>query len=78
MKYEEVKEWESTFNTVLKKDSRGAAYEAFKKQKSEILLNTVEKKFPGLKNNIQSRYAATPIIPTGIISVPMTVLCMAS
>ncbi|MES1224593.1 MAG: FAD-dependent oxidoreductase [Bacteroidota bacterium] len=61
MRYEEVKKWEHTFNTTSKEQSRGKEYEDFKKQKAEILLNLAEKKFPGLKDCIQSYYVATPL-----------------
>ena len=50
MKYDEVKEWENTFNTVSAVNSRGETYDAFKKRKAEKLLDEVEKKFPGLRN----------------------------
>ena len=61
MKYEDVKEWEQTFNTTLAINSRGETYDAFKKRKAEKLLDEVEKKFPGLRDCIQSYYTATPL-----------------
>jgi all-trans-retinol 13,14-reductase len=61
MKYDEVKKWKHTFNTTSKKQERGKSYEDFKNQKAGILLATVEKKFPGLRNCIQSYYVATPL-----------------
>ena len=61
MKYDEVKEWEHTFNTTSKEQERGKSYEDFKRQKAEILFDAAEKKFPGLKNCIQSYYVATPL-----------------
>jgi len=61
MRYDEVKKWESTFNTVSSERARGTDYDNFKKQKAEILLNIAEQKFPGLRNNIHSYYAATPL-----------------
>ncbi len=61
MRYEEVKQWEHTFHTVLTKEERGKEYESFKTQKAEILLDAVEKKFPGLRDCIRSYYAATPL-----------------
>jgi all-trans-retinol 13,14-reductase len=61
MKYEEVKEWEHTFNTVSAVNNRGETYDAFKKRKAEKLLDEVEKKFPGLKDCIYSYYTATPL-----------------
>ena len=61
MKYEEVKEWEHTFNTVSAVNSRGETYDEFKKRKAEKLLDEVEKKFPDLRNSINAYYTATPL-----------------
>ncbi|PIB37858.1 phytoene desaturase family protein [Maribacter sp. 4G9] len=61
MRYEEVKEWEDTYNTVAQKNERGKTYEAFKKYKSEIFLTELEKKFPTIRECIQSVYASTPL-----------------
>ncbi len=61
MKYEEVKQWENTFNTVAEKEDRGESYADFKKRKAEALLDSVEEKFPGLRNHILSYYTASPL-----------------
>lgn len=61
MRYDEVKKWERTFNTVSEEDDRGEDYEAFKKRKAEILLDSMEEKFPGLRNCIKTYYTATPL-----------------
>ena len=61
MKYEEVKQWGDTVNTVSEEADRGAAYEAFKKHKAEVVIDLVEEKFPGLKDCIKSYYTATPL-----------------
>jgi all-trans-retinol 13,14-reductase len=61
MRYDEVKEWEHTFNTVSAVNHRGETYEAFKKRKAEKLIDEVEKKFPGLKDCIYSYYSSTPL-----------------
>ncbi len=61
MKYDEVKQWKNTFNTVSKEEDRGTDYEAFKTRKAEKLLDSVAKKFPGLRNCIQSYFTATPL-----------------
>jgi len=61
MRYDEVKQWEKTFNTVSAEDDRGADYEAFKERKAEILLDCVEEKFPGLRKSIKKYYTATPL-----------------
>jgi len=61
MRYEEVEKWETTFNTVAEKDERGEEYEKFKAEKTEILLKELEKKFPDIRDCIQSTYVATPL-----------------
>lgn len=61
MKYDEVKQWEDTFNTVTNEISRGESYEAFKKEKAERLFKLVEQRFPGFTNAIDSYYVATPL-----------------
>ena len=61
MRYDEVAQWEKTFNTVSEVDDRGPEYEAFKKRKAEVLLDCVEEKFPGLKDCIKTYYTATPL-----------------
>jgi all-trans-retinol 13,14-reductase len=61
MRYDEVAQWEKTFNTVSAVDDRGPEYEAFKKRKAEVLLDCVEEKFPGLKDCIKTYYTATPL-----------------
>jgi phytoene dehydrogenase-like protein len=61
MKYDEVKRWEKTFNTVSSENERGKDYENFKNQKAEILLSLAERKFPDLRNCVQSYYVSTPL-----------------
>lgn len=61
MRYDEVKIWDKSFNTVSAKEDRGQDYEDFKKQKAEILLDCVEEKFPGLRKKIKKYYTATPL-----------------
>lgn len=61
MNYSEVKEWESTFNTVFEEHERGKEYNAFKAEKSEKLLNALEKKIPNLRDSIENIYSSTPL-----------------
>jgi all-trans-retinol 13,14-reductase len=61
MRFDEVKKWEHTFNTVANETSRGEDYEAFKKGKAEKLFDSVERKFPGFRDCVQSYYVATPL-----------------
>lgn len=61
MKYEEVKDWENTFNTTFDENDRGESYEDFKTRKANKFLEEVEKKFPGIKDCIQSVHTSTPL-----------------
>ena len=61
MKYEEVAQWEDTFNTVSEQEERGETYDTFKKKKADKLLQLVEEKFPGLQNCIKTYYTSTPL-----------------
>ena len=61
MRFDEVKQWADTFNTVSNENNRGSAYEAYKKRKAEKMIDLVEEKFPGLKDSIERYYTATPL-----------------
>lgn len=61
MHFDDMKEWENTKNTVAHKNERGEDYEAFKKRHTELLLHAVERKFPNLREHIQSIHASTPL-----------------
>ncbi|NLR82009.1 phytoene desaturase family protein [Chitinophaga eiseniae] len=61
MRYAEMGPWQHTIHTVLQPEGRGADYEAFKQQKADLLIDCVEKQFPGFRNCIQSYYVATPL-----------------
>ncbi len=61
MKYEDVRPWAETFNTTAEQNDRGQTYEEFKARKAEILLAEVEKKFPGIRDCIQSMHTSTPL-----------------
>lgn len=70
MDYEEVKQWENSFNTVSKEQSRGEDYEAFKEQKAAILLEQLYKKFPQLKGNVLNTHVSTPLSFRDYIGCP--------
>ncbi len=61
MHFDEVKEWENTFNTVAEENERGVSYEQFKAIKTEKMLQELEKKFPNIRSCIQSLHASTPL-----------------
>jgi all-trans-retinol 13,14-reductase len=56
MNWKEVIPWENT--TV---EKRGEGYIAFKKQKAEILLNVLERDFPGIRSKVEAYYTSTPL-----------------
>jgi all-trans-retinol 13,14-reductase len=61
MRFDDVKKWENTFNTVSNEISRGDDYEQFKSEKAKKLFEAVEKRFPGFIESIESYYVATPL-----------------
>jgi all-trans-retinol 13,14-reductase len=56
MQMKDVERWVGT-----KVGHRGADYEAFKRQKAEQLLASVEKHFPALRSHIKNYYTSTPL-----------------
>lgn len=56
MEYDEVRQWE---NTTIGK--RGEDYEAFKKQKTEQVLDLVSEKFPDFRSCIDAVYTSSPL-----------------
>jgi all-trans-retinol 13,14-reductase len=61
MRYDEVAQWQDTFNTVANKNERGQTYEDFKAAKAEIFVKELEKKFPNIRECIQSIHTSTPL-----------------
>ncbi len=61
MDYEEVKQWENTYNTVLKGGDRDDAYQQFKQEKIDRFIDKVEEQYPGLREAIRYAYASTPL-----------------
>ena len=56
MQMEDVMKWEGTHV-----GRRGADYEAFKLRKAERLLDSLEKHFPGIRDDIEEYYTSTPL-----------------
>ncbi|HPI30401.1 MAG TPA: NAD(P)/FAD-dependent oxidoreductase [Bacteroidales bacterium] len=56
MSMDEVRRWEHT--TI---EHRGDDYQAFKQQKAEQLLDTVEIRFPGFRSTIKKYYTSSPL-----------------
>ncbi|HSZ34074.1 MAG TPA: NAD(P)-binding protein, partial [Puia sp.] len=61
MRYDEMRPWASSFNTVSAKQNRGYEYEEFKKRKTDQLLDRVEERFPDLRKSILHTYTSTPL-----------------
>jgi all-trans-retinol 13,14-reductase len=61
MRYEEVKKWAHTFNTVSEEEYRGEDYETFKREKAERLFDYVAQSMPELRPAIKNYYVATPL-----------------
>ena len=61
MRYEEVKKWENSFNTVAEESDRGEGYEVFKNRKTEAYLDVLEEKFPNIRSCVQSIHTSTPL-----------------
>ena len=61
MNYDEVKKWETTFNTVAEEHERGNTYENFKTEKAKKLISEIEKKFPELRSQIKAIHTSSPL-----------------
>ncbi|HTF16997.1 MAG TPA: NAD(P)/FAD-dependent oxidoreductase, partial [Chryseolinea sp.] len=61
MRYDEVKTWADTFNTVDFETIRGTSYAAFKERKAQQLFDAVERRIPGFRTAIKSYTTATPL-----------------
>ena len=70
MKWDEVQQWESTYNNVISPENRGTEYESFKKLKAEKLLAKVANKFPELVANIDNYYVSTPLTYRDYLNTP--------
>ncbi len=56
MTFDEMSPWLDT-----SVEHRGESYQAFKKRKAEILIDELEKEFPGIKDSIENYYTASPL-----------------
>ena len=56
MDYHELTQWKDTFT-----GNRGEDYERFKNEKSTMLLEALEKQFPGIKSCVDACYSSTPL-----------------
>ncbi len=63
MTFEEVQQWEDSYNVDVNDNygNRGEAYEEFKRQKIELMINKLEKKFPDIREKIQAIHSSSPL-----------------
>lgn len=61
MDFDEVKNWQNTFNTVADEEERGLQYEKFKLEKAEKMIDALEKKIPDLRQSIKKVYTSSPL-----------------
>ena len=61
MDFEEVKEWEDTFNTISNQQERHQHYKKFKLEKAEKMIQALEKKIPALRESIKNTYTSSPL-----------------
>lgn len=65
MIYDEVKQWSG-----LPIDRRGDSYKAFKEEKTELLLQEIEKAIPGFRSKIKAVYSSTPVSYESYYNMP--------
>ncbi|MDQ0592518.1 all-trans-retinol 13,14-reductase [Chryseobacterium ginsenosidimutans] len=61
MDFDEVRDWQNTFNTIADEHERGEQYEQFKQEKAERMIDALEKKFPNLRDSIKNIYTSSPL-----------------
>ena len=61
MNYDEVKKWNSSFNTVAEASDRGKEYSQFKREKEEQVILKLEEVFPNIRKSIKGIYCSTPL-----------------
>jgi all-trans-retinol 13,14-reductase len=70
MTNEEVRAWEHTFNTIAHPEDRGIAYQAFKRDKEERVLQRLEQKFPEIRKAIKNVYSSSPLTYKDYLGTP--------
>lgn len=61
MRFDEVEKWANSHKNIVSPGERPADYEAWKQRKTEQLLKAAEKRFPEIRDCIQSVHASTPL-----------------
>lgn len=71
MRYEDVEPWAGSFRTYPHySDSRGEAYEQWKQNKTDRILDLAETRMPGFRDSVQSVYASTPLSYRDYLGTP--------
>lgn len=70
MNIAEMDEWKNTFNTIADKSERGVLYEQFKKEKEELVIQRLEKRFPDIRKSILNVYSSTPLTYKDYLGTP--------
>jgi len=61
MDFDEVKQWQNSFNTIANQQERDELYEKFKLDKAEKMIDALEKKIPNLRDFIKNVYTSSPL-----------------
>jgi len=61
MRFDEVEKWKDSHKTIVSPSERPSDYELFKADRTEKLLAAAEKRFPTIRDCIQSVHASTPL-----------------
>jgi len=61
MNYKDVEQWDESLNTIAEPGKRGEGYEAFKKEKQERMIQSLEKRWPDIRSKIKSIHSSTPL-----------------
>jgi len=70
MSKNEVDAWSKSFNTVASQSERGEAYEGFKRDKEQKVIERLESRFPGIKKCIKNVYSSTPLTYKDYLGTP--------
>lgn len=61
MNFKEVQEWQNSFNTVSTSKEREVAYQQFKANKQEKVIQRLEEIYPDIRQSILNVYSSTPL-----------------
>ncbi len=61
MKYDDVKQWANSNNTIASPGERGEGYEEFKREKEEKIIQKLEAIYPDIRSKIKSVHSSSPL-----------------